>query len=454
MGYNRAFSAPGKALLVGGYLVLDSRYKAYVIALSSRMHAVVSAANEANAEGSYRVLVTSAQFNDDQWSYTVSKKEGFLPAEDNNRTNPFIEQVIFNVFNYFFDNVEQVPNVIRIQIFSDPEYHSQENTYVVSNKYKHFNFHKKGITDVPKTGLGSSAGLVTVLTAALCSVLMEESLTPLNATNAEHLKIVHNLAQVAHCQAQGKIGSGFDVAAATYGSILYNRFAPDLVSDLPKMNPKHIRQYHRALVALVERIDWNISTERIKLPRGLKLIMGDVNSGSETVKLVAKVKRWYQENLPRSLEIYEKINDNNMKVIVGFSKLNQLSETNPEYYKKILESLIQPSGKKYVELEEIQDAVNTIREQFRIITQESGADVEPSIQTELLDACMNLKGVLTGVVPGAGGYDAISLIATENTELFQETENREDFKNVSWLKIKQADLGLMEEDYLHYKGLE
>ena len=38
---SKAFSAPGKALLAGGYLVLDPNYGAYVTALSSRMHAVI-----------------------------------------------------------------------------------------------------------------------------------------------------------------------------------------------------------------------------------------------------------------------------------------------------------------------------------------------------------------------------------------------------------------------------
>ncbi|EDO16563.1 hypothetical protein Kpol_1064p45, partial [Vanderwaltozyma polyspora DSM 70294] len=38
----RGYSAPGKAMLAGGYLVLDSQYTSYVVALSARMHGVVS----------------------------------------------------------------------------------------------------------------------------------------------------------------------------------------------------------------------------------------------------------------------------------------------------------------------------------------------------------------------------------------------------------------------------
>jgi phosphomevalonate kinase len=40
---------------------------------------------------------------------------------------------------------------------------------------------------------------------------------------------VHNLAQLSHCAAQGKIGSGFDVAAAVYGTMQYVRFSPQIL---------------------------------------------------------------------------------------------------------------------------------------------------------------------------------------------------------------------------------
>lgn len=45
---------------------------------------------------------------------------------------------------------------------------------------------------------------------------------------------MHNLAQISHCAAQGKIGSGFDISSATYGSQVYTRFSPSVLSDLLK----------------------------------------------------------------------------------------------------------------------------------------------------------------------------------------------------------------------------
>lgn len=69
---------------------------------------------------------------------------------------------------------------------------------------------------VAKTGLGSSAALVTSLLGALLQffgvVRLEES-----KAHDKDIRIVHNLAQLVHSHAQGKIGSGFDVSAAVFG---------------------------------------------------------------------------------------------------------------------------------------------------------------------------------------------------------------------------------------------
>lgn len=69
---------------------------------------------------------------------------------------------------------------------------------------------------VSKTGMGSSAALTTSLVAALlkwCGVVQLDQ----SANIQLDRKMVHNLAQLVHANAQGKIGSGFDVAAAVYG---------------------------------------------------------------------------------------------------------------------------------------------------------------------------------------------------------------------------------------------
>lgn len=69
----RAFSAPGKALLAGGYLVLDPTYSAYVVALSARMHAVIQ--GKTTTADKTTVVVRSPQFYNGIWTFE-SRFEG------------------------------------------------------------------------------------------------------------------------------------------------------------------------------------------------------------------------------------------------------------------------------------------------------------------------------------------------------------------------------------------
>lgn len=448
MVQTRAFSAPGKALLVGGYLVLDPKYKSYVVALSARMHAVVSADKTNNDQTI--VTVISSQFNNDTWSYVLEENDGYSPRSVDGKRNPFTENVIFNVFNYFQPELSNGLD-IRIEIFSDSGYHSQVGSVLKRNSVKEFSYHSSTITEVPKTGLGSSAGLATVVTAALVSVFKPD----LSVDRLEDLKTIHNLAQVAHCQAQGKVGSGFDVAAATFGSIMYQRFDPNLITDLPDHSAKTV--YGEKLRALVDQVDWKVTTDRVRLPDGLRLVMGDVNSGSETTKLVAKVNSWYAKNLPRSLGIYQEMNSSNEKFIETLNALNSTASSNPIKYAQMMRALNDGEVHKimeFTELADIRNAMDCIRCNFKLITSESGADIEPPVQTELLNACMKLKGVLTAMVPGAGGYDAISLITTDEASIETQTRGDRAFEAVTWLDLSQADVGIMEENPEYYRGLE
>lgn len=78
------------------------------------------------------------------------------------------------------------------------------------------------ISKVHKTGLGSSAALTTSLVASLLIHLGVVS----RDLSDEDLALLHNAAQLAHCAAQGKVGSGFDVSSAVWGSQVFRRFDP------------------------------------------------------------------------------------------------------------------------------------------------------------------------------------------------------------------------------------
>ncbi|XP_062099826.1 phosphomevalonate kinase, peroxisomal-like [Humulus lupulus] len=83
--------------------------------------------------------------------------------------------------------------------------------------------------EVTKTGLGSSAAMTSSVVAALLHYLGVVDLAHVKGT--ADLDVVHIIAQTAHCIAQGKVGSGFDVSSAVYGSHRYVRFSPEVISS-------------------------------------------------------------------------------------------------------------------------------------------------------------------------------------------------------------------------------
>ena len=125
---------------------------------------------------------------------------------------------------------------------------------------------------VTKSGLGSSAAVVV---AAVAGVL--------HAIGAEAgREQVHKLAQIAHSLATGKVGSGFDVAAATYGSIVYTRYSPSIIKALP------YGYSNDELVSLVNSV-WDYNVETLSMPKRFRLAFANFLGGSNCWAVVMEL---------------------------------------------------------------------------------------------------------------------------------------------------------------------
>lgn len=435
----KAFSAPGKALIAGGYLVLDPQYTAYVTALSSRMYAVIETKPTTTSSS---ITVVSPQFPEGEWAYDI--EDGHISGAS--RKNPFLEATISTVLAYYWPTS---PFCLRITIYSDPGYHSQDATTarVSQTGHKRFLYHTRPITEVAKTGLGSSAGLVAVTTTALVSHFDGRFDVGRDDTRAR----IHNLAQIAHCWAQQKIGSGFDVAAAIYGSIVYRRFAPSAIDPVFAAPPAdHAETVRRAVDA-----EWQFDHRQCALPPGIRLLMGDIAGGSETPKLVSQVMRWRANEPAESAATYAALDAANAHFIDVLAQLHSAHAADPQAYLAQLAELLSAVSSEGLSIfGPLVAALARIRTHLQTLTSQSGADVEPPAQTALLDACGTVPGVLGGVVPGAGGYDAISLLVAADAipNIVAATGGDSRFLAVTWLDLHEEADGVVEVDVADLSG--
>lgn len=75
--------------------------------------------------------------------------------------------------------------------------------------------------------------------------------------------LIHNLSQFCHSLAQGKVGSGFDVSSAVYGSQLYSRFTPTFLLDAMQK----VREWVFLLLGVDHGLQLDFSFDKRKKPK-------------------------------------------------------------------------------------------------------------------------------------------------------------------------------------------
>ncbi|CAO3591478.1 unnamed protein product [Absidia cylindrospora] len=267
---------------------------------------------------------------------------------------------------------------------------------------------------VNKTGLGSSAALTTSLVAALFLYFGVLS----NLDQEKDLTLIHNVAQFVHCFAQGKVGSGFDVSAAVYGSHSYHRFDPNILSPIMDENVDPV-VLTKALSH--DNNSWDNKVLPVDLPPQFQMILADIDAGSHTPTLVSKVLKWRKEQPDEANALWNELGAYNEKVEQHFRDLMSISTKEASLYKDTVTQLAQWPASQWInaptENNKVrQSMVNLVsdfakvRELLQKMSAATGVPIEPTEQTELLNQCMAVPGTIMAGVPGAGGYDAIYCI--------------------------------------------
>ncbi|KAJ7084399.1 phosphomevalonate kinase [Mycena belliarum] len=431
-------SSPGKVLIAGGYLVLDRAYAGVVVSTSSRFYTVV----QDSVGKSDLITVRSPQFLEATWVYSVKLEPSVIVEQlpSNTSKNKFVHLALRSILSLACE-MKGIAHVrsrlsagIDVCIVGDNDFYSQRaqlaalglpRTLASLSQIAPFVPTGVKLSSVHKTGLGSSAALITSLVSSL---LLHLSIIPPSdlIENGTHgRRLAHNLSQYVHCLAQGKVGSGFDVSAAVFGSHLYTRFDPAVLQQLMADDASA----SQSLLSTVSPSNeaWNYRVAPFQLPPLTRMMLADVDAGSDTPSLVGKVLKWRKDDSAAADALWSSLDRLNQSMAQTILKLKDQHSHNPEIYenclyslslKKTTEWLSEPSNSASEEaiisnFNEVHTFSEAIRGKMREMGTLSGVPIEPVEQTKLLDLCIAQPGVIGGGVPGAGGYDALWLLVCD-----------------------------------------
>ncbi|TPX36951.1 hypothetical protein SmJEL517_g00955 [Synchytrium microbalum] len=443
MDTTTVMSAPGKVLVAGGYLVLDRAYSGLVVATSSRFYCSIQPLSHSSRSSNNLIIVKSPQFLDGYWEYQVENGFNLRPISSNQKSNGYLEITVRYALAACSLLSKEYARILAdgldITIRGHNDFYSQREelskrslplSYASLEQLPPFCPTHTTLSQVHKTGLGSSAAMIASLTGALLAHFKAVDMT--SSSKPKDMTLIHNLAQLSHCLAQGKVGSGFDVSAAVRGSHSYKRFSPTVIDGIMEEHGKKSKASGEDAINVDELLSIINSTDKwddvdvpFELPAGFRLMLADIDAGSSTPKLVSQVLAWRKAKPDEADSLWNELHSKNQQVEAGLRYMVELQKSGGMSYNWAISSCSRVPANEWDVLSKkamaeeaiiikalfdvyksFQDVRHCLREMSRL----ANVAVEPLEQTRLLDACQSQPGVLMAGVPGAGGYDAIFCI--------------------------------------------
>ncbi|KAL4496223.1 hypothetical protein ABPG72_012960 [Tetrahymena utriculariae] len=351
---------------MGGYAILSEQCVGLSVGLNEKFYAFITTQDVQNEQISNQKIMIKfiSKQIESEWIYEIDLISKKVNQQQNQAKNPFLEAVTQIAIEEGIEDLSKVKKNIYVNIFHDNRFYSSASK---KNEQKSNYFSIFDKNNLHKTGLGSSACVLVATLGSLLKYFQDYADEKL-----------HYLSQKANFIAQKKIGSGFDIATCVFGSQVYKRFPPEIFSSCTQQQYK-----------------WN-TLNRFNIPKLLKIMMIDLQIGSDTRLLAGEVKKYLDNNPEEAQIFYEECNKNASKLQEIFSGIESI-----ENLKEKRESIIS-LNKQY-------------RSVFKAVGIKAKVETEPDILSDILDQIINeIPSVYYGVCPGAGGYDALCLL-TDNS---------------------------------------
>lgn len=370
--------APGKILWIGGYSVLERPNISFVTTVNAYVTSSVTKNQDDKVEFNSPQLGRSASCTMDKISGAIS---GDVPKE------LLLFKTAAEITTKYLCGLGVRTSGMNITATNDNQF-----SYSISSD------------KIVKSGLGSSAA-VTVATVASVLKAYDFELSP---------DLIHKLSQIAHSIATGKIGSGFDIAASAYGSIIYTRFSPGLLALPEGFTGLDV-------VGLVKK-EWDCTITKSPLLEDFHLAFANfVGESMSTIKAVGSVSDYKKKDPDGYGRLIREINDCNVTAVQALKEIN-MGET---------------------------DNMGVFRNAFdrgRALTKKLGVasevDIEPDDCTSLIEESKH-NGAFVAKLPGAGGKDAITALATGERDNKRLKDFWSTHKELSVMDLKIENNGVI-----------
>ena len=326
-------SAPGKLFFSGEWAVLEVGNPGLVVSVDKRVHVELEKADEISISvEDFDIKEAKAKFEDGEIEFS-----GVTQGEKDKLkfTKYALESVLSYVEDYEPFKMNSWGELSQIRVDGE----------------------------LKKIGFGSSASSTVATIAGILSM------NGYDVTDKDVRDKIYKLGAIAHYLAQGKVGSGFDIAASTYGGVfVYQRFDPDwLIEQMD--SGKSIRE--------IVEMDWpSFRAEPLEVPEDFELSIGWTGESASTSDMIRQMHNFRDSHPDEYDRLYGEIAD--------------LVEKEAEAWN---------SGDKEKALELLQKNEEILRE----LGEKSGVNIETPELKELSEIAREKGGA--GKLSGAGGGD-------------------------------------------------